>query len=98
MGDDGISIDGEGIANLGDHLGGIADLLEDVSTRTSGTDVYGFPSSVGARALDGVLGDQELVRVEVCDQLRALRDLARDAGGCFIRTERQIDLRFRGAS
>lgn len=97
MGDYGISIDGEGIANLGDRLGSIADLLEDAATRTSSMDVYGFPSSIGARALDGVLGDQELVRVEACVQLRALRDLARDAGGCFINTEQLIDLRVRGA-
>ncbi|NYF97051.1 hypothetical protein [Janibacter cremeus] len=98
MGGYGISIDGEGIANLGDRLGSIADLLEEAATRTSDVAVYGFPSGTGERAMDGVLGDQELVRVEVCDRLRALRDLAQDAGGCFISAERQIGLLFRGTS
>ncbi|WEV78625.1 hypothetical protein O9K63_02165 [Janibacter cremeus] len=98
MGDDGISIDGEGIARLGERLGDIADGLEDAAARTAETAVYGFPSGTGERALDGVLGDRELVRVEVCGTLRALRDLARHAGGCFISTEQQVDLRFRGGS
>ncbi|WP_338751575.1 hypothetical protein [Janibacter alittae] len=98
MGGYGISIDGDGIAQLGDRLGSIADLLEEAAARTSELAVYGFPSGTGERAMDGVLGDQELVRVEVCDRLRALRELAHQAGDCFISTEQLIDRRFRGAS
>lgn len=96
MGEHGISIDGTGIANLGDQLGAIADQLEDAASATSDMAIYGFPSGVGERGLDKVHGDQERMRIEVCRQLRDLRDLARDAGGCYIRTEQLIDHRFRG--
>lgn len=97
MGEYGIAIDGEGIAALGDRLGDIADQLEEAAKRTTTMQSYGFPSSEGTWALDKVLGDQERARVELCVHLRQLRDLARDAGGCFISTERLVDARFRGA-
>ncbi len=46
--------------------------------------------------MDGVLGDYELDRIRLCKELRNLRTLARDAGGCFLITERDITSRNRG--
>lgn len=93
-----ISIDSDGIAQLGDRLGQIADYLEEkAATKTSHDyENYGFPGPLAAQAYGSVLGDYELKRKKVCKDLRALRDFARKAGGVYVLTENLIDERNRG--
>lgn len=91
-------ISSTGIEGLGHELANIADYLEVAAsyTRDGSDDTYGFPSPTGWGAMDGILGDYELVRVQLCKDLRNLRALARDAGGCFLLTESAITSRNRG--
>ena len=93
----GMRISSEGIAGLGTELGNIADYLESraAGTRDGTTETYGFVDQSAITAYDSVLGDYELVRKAMCTELRRLRDLARDAGACYLETEDVIDRRNR---
>ena len=95
---------GSGIAiNLAQHgftvrLADIADYLEARAAPGAGwaSETDGFATHTGTGALNEVLRDAELERKAVTTELRRLRDLARDAGGVFVRTEHLIDVRNRG--
>lgn len=91
-------ISSTGIDGLGHQLANIADYLEVAATytRDGHDDTYGFPTVTGWGAMDAVLGDYELDRIRLCEELRNLRTLARDAGGCFLIAERDITARNRG--
>lgn len=93
----GMRISSAGIAGLGNELGNIADYLEAraADTRDSTTETYGFVDQSAIGAYDSMLGDYELVRKAMCKELRRLRDLARDAGACYVETEDVIDQRNR---
>lgn len=92
-----LKISSEGIAQLGVSLGNIADYLEVRAyyTRDGSQEDYGFPTITGAGALDSVLGDYELIRIAMCTRLRGLRDLASDAGACYVQAEDIADPRQR---
>lgn len=91
-------ISSEAIAGLGDQLGFIADHLQEraASTRGDSGGSHGFVDASAITAYDSVLGDYELARRRVCEDLRRLRDLAHDAGACYLETEDVIDQRHRG--
>lgn len=94
---DTISISGEGVAALGARLGEIASYLEERASPAGGSvQSYGFASATGTRALNLLLSDSDLERTKVTKELRRLRDLARNAGGVYVRTESLIDARNRG--
>lgn len=94
----GMRISSEGVAGLGDRLGEIADYLQEraAGTRAESGDSYGFVGATAIGAYDSVLGDYELARRTICEDLRRLRDLAHDAGACYLETEDVIDQRHRG--
>lgn len=95
---DKISISSEGVAAIGTRLGEIAEYLELRAEASGGaSQTYGFASAVGTAALNDLLRDSELERKKASKQLRRLRDLARNAGGVYVRTENLIDARHRGA-
>src|SRR5699024_11835289 len=87
----------EGVAGLGDRLGEIADYLQERAsgTRAESGDSYGFVDATAIGAYDSVLGDYELARRTICADLRRLRDLAHDAGACYIENEAVIGQRLR---
>lgn len=92
-----LRISPEGIGELGNSLGYIADYLEVRAYYThDGTqEGYGFPTITGSGALDGVMGDYERTRIAMCKELRALRDLARAAGPCYLEADNLSDPRQR---
>lgn len=98
MGGQRISIDSQGIDSLGRQLKTIADYLEAKAAKANNEQVetFGFPSWYGTDAYEGAVGDFELARKRVCKQLRALGDLAKDAGGWYVETEDLIDRRNQG--
>lgn len=82
-------IDGDGIAALGDRLDEIAGLLQEQAQTPMGVDdLAGFIGPSAAGAMASLLGDFELVRVELDERLHTLAELARAAGACYVDTER----------
>ncbi len=84
-----LRISSAGIEGLGHELANIADYLQVSAhyTRDGSQETYGFPTITGSGAMDRVLGDYELLRVALCEDLRDLRDLAKHAGGCYLVAE-----------
>lgn len=84
-----IRISSGGIEGLGHELANIADYLQVAAhyTRDGSQESYGFPTATGWGAMDSILGDYELRRVALCEDLRGLRDLAKHAGGCYVVAE-----------
>lgn len=84
-----LRISAEDVAALGDRLGEIAEHLEsEAAASGSGDDGFIGPSAQGA--VDGLHGDFELERVDLCERLRGLADLARSAGACYLDTEDMV--------
>lgn len=89
-------INSEEIVALGDSIGAIADSLDEEATATrDGTGgPYGFVDGSAKGAYESVRGDYELVRIALCDQLRGLATLARQAGGCYLAAEGRVESSF----
>lgn len=87
-----------GIQGLGNQLANIADYLEVSAhyTRDGGQKTYGFPTTSGRSAMHSVLGDYELLRIQVCKDLRALRTAATSAGEVYVATESYVQGSTRG--
>lgn len=93
-----ISIDSDGIDNLGRQLKAIADFLEEKAAKANNeaVETFGFPSWYGTDAYEVAIGDYELQRIRVCKQLRQLGSLAKDAGSWYVLTEDLVGQRNRG--
>lgn len=86
-----------GIEGLGHQLANIADYLEVAAYYTrNGQKTYGFPTTTGFGAMDTVLGDYELLRIQVCKDLRSLRKAANNAGAVYVLTESYVQNRSGG--
>lgn len=93
-----LTISSGGIEGLGHQLANIADYLEVAAhyTRGGNQKTYGFPTTTGFGAMDSVLGDYELLRIQVCEDLRSLRTAATNAGAVYVLTESYVQNRSGG--
>ena len=85
-------INSDGIVALGESLEGIADTLD--KDAAGAGDGFGFVGGTAKGAYRAVRGDYELVRIALCEEVRGLATLARQAGGCYLTAEERIDASF----
>ena len=89
-------INSDGIVALGESLEGVADTLDEdaAGTRGEASDGFGFVDGSAKGAYRAVRGEYELVRIALCEQVRSLAELARQAGGCYLAAEEQVGAGF----